>query len=421
MNKFILALLLLISMLQAKVVIVHAQGVFESQKHAQTSHTPEQTRLARDMALAYAKDNASREAGTTIYSSSSAYSDSKGKNTSKSTIEAISSSIIKYKITSEGWNDSKYIVKIKATVDSKDAQEIFMAADERLNKILELQKSNKDILEKLTATTDYIKNLNRNKYTTENSIDLIDYDLKIFSNYKYQARLLSDLQDNTVLMVSKFNKGTLLEIANKNDRTFEKYKELFDNDVVREFRRNFIVKILNVDVVRHGDTADINFLIAMKMHNNHRGGRMDMEWKAGIMLGRKLYQNGLGNSTIIFNRKGSTSKLKEWVAKNRNFVIKVNIGNRVYITERVAYYSTAIFSPQQPYMSGNYSGGYVIFNNKNAYATHRTIKDIPIEELADMDEMRATLAFSSFDIQSSKKNTSSDLPLPVVREGSEFY
>ncbi len=424
MIKIIYGVILLVGLLSAKNISIVSLGTYTQLKYSQNSHTPDETNYARKQALIQAKSIASEEAGTTVYTSiSSRYNNSEDKVELKSDMQAISSAIITYKIISEGWKNDKYTVKIKANVDTKDAEEIFKKADARLKKIKELQVKNETILKDIALLSERMINYNRNKYTTDNIRDVKNMNSKIDESIIKQALLAESYEDNTLLMRTQFYKGELYQIAKKNDRDFERAKRVFDEFVMKPFKQNLIVKILNVDVVRHEKEADVRFLIGMKVKKSYRANRNIREWISGRKISKNIYSPGKAYCTLLFNDKGSSVKLIEWLKENRSLVVKVNLGSRVYITERWAYYSTSHETATLMYTKkGSYDGSYKIFNNTYPYVTERIIKNIPIDELKDIDMMRADLVYSSVDItKNMKKRYNSDYSLPMVREASEYY
>ena len=145
MKHLILLITISISIF-AKSVVIETSGTYTQLKFAKSSPIPDETSYARQQALMFAKQSAVEEAGTTLYVSFTSTTRSNGNNKSKNQVKAIASALIKTKVLSEGWNANKYIVKIRATIDSKDAEDVFKKADKRLKEISTLQKKNELLL-----------------------------------------------------------------------------------------------------------------------------------------------------------------------------------------------------------------------------------------------------------------------------------
>jgi len=107
----------------------------------------------------------------------------------------------------------------------------------------------------------------------------------------------------------------------------------------------------------------------------------------------------------------------------RNIVIRVNIGKRTYITEPVAFYTHEYVANRTRHTAkAAYDGGYKIYNNPVGYLSFRTMKNIPIEELNDLDEMRANLVYSTRNIKHpDDRDGLFEFKLPSVREATEYY
>lgn len=344
MKRILLIAIALGLSLNAKIINISAEGVYSPLVHSQHSHTPDETEFARKQAIVFAKQTATEEAGTTIYSSFKAHSDSNGKEEAVSDMRAISSAVVRYSIMNEGWVENKYKVQIKATVDLKDAEEVF-------------------------------------------------------------------------------EKGDLLVIAEKNDRDFEKAKFVFDQLVMEPFKKEFIAKLLNIDVIRHGDTADIKFVLGIKVKKAFKPSKKLKRWVDEQVVSKDIYKNGPAFNALLLNDTGSTDKLKEWLLENRNVAIKINVGKRTYITENMAYFTDRQIMSKSPFTAkGSYDGGYMIYSNTNDYLTHRIIKNVPVSELATIDSMRADLVYTTSSRNSNyKQKEELEFSLPVIKEASEYY
>lgn len=415
--KYFLLLSFLLSTVFAETVNVVATGTYEQIKFAKSSPIPNETAFARKQALIFAKEAAIEEAGTTLYVSFSSHRTNTGIDKSRSDIKAIASALVRTKVILEGWNGNKYTVKINASVDVKDAEEVFEKADKRLQEISRLQKKNDDILKEMKKISKKMFSIGRNSHTATSKLELHQMNSKQKIEYFNQVKLLDEYQENVLLMETKFEKGTLLDIANQNEiadnNSFEAGKLAFDKHFIEMFKKDFKAKIFNINVRKNGDTADISFFIgiANKDYGNLRYPiktwfpTESRDWKDGVRTHEEY-------GYLHFADTAVGERLAEWVEKNRNMAIKIKIGNRNYYTEKM------VESISDESLS-KFKKKLKFFRNYNGYMTERKIKNIPLKELSGIDSIRAELSYTTRN--TSDKRKGKDYPLPKLREATEFY
>jgi len=422
LTKIFLALFFIVPILHAKLIVLNVTGEY-IYGHIKEKHLPSETKFARSLALINAKEKAIEEAGTTMLVSFKSLQDNRGKNIQRSEINAIASGVVTYKVIREGWKANRYEIVIKAKVDTKEAKEILFNTGDNLKIIIDLQKKNQQILKKINQLSISIKEITQKKLHSKNTIEIKRYNKGIRKHRREQSFLEESYYENRVVVRRKFSKGQLLEIADKNDRKFEEFKLLFDQYFVDPFIDRINIRLLNIDVVRHGKFADINFILGM---NSKTLGGIESELRKfvdGQQIG-DMYTTGPSHNLLLFNsRKGSVEKLKKWIDLNRAMVIRINFGKYSYITEQIAFWKkNAVFPSSRFSEDSRYDGAYSFYNNHNAYYSYRKIKNIPIERLNEMDYMIAEVVYSSRNISDPLDSDDEfEIALPSIREATEFY
>lgn len=411
------------SAIDAKIITVTSEGVYQLPSKIFANPTNREIKFAREQALLNAKYKSSEEAGTTVYSIYSSKQKDGENIATKSDIQAISSSVITYDVIEESWCGNEYKVTIKASVDSKDAEEVFNNADKRLQKIKSLQDENIKIVEQIQTLTQKMIDINKNNYTLQDYTDISSMSEYLKFLESGSSRLYDEYEKNTLLMKGYFKKGALVDKAEVNEVLFEKSKNAFDSLVMDPFKKNLVVKILNIDVVKKGEFADIEFILVIAVKNRARISQEVRPWIDGIELGRDIYKDGQGYSSYLFNSKLVIKKLVDWIEQNRSLVVEISLGDRVYITERLAYLSRSYIFPHLRFTEkARYEEGYRVFNNTHPYLSYRVMKNVPINEIQNLDTLRADAVYRDININTEREKIKNNLfSLHTVREASEFY
>ena len=398
MLKLIGMLLVLSLIVGADIVVINTQGVYTHDNKPLEENMAKITKEVRAKALLDAQNLATQEAGTTIFSRfTSTYDMDKDRYKYKNDLDAISSALVKYKVIREGWKENVYFVNIEAEVDVADAEKIFREADERLKKIARLQKDNVHIVRQLRRVAEEILKLRRNKYTKNDLLEIEKLDIKIQKKELKEQELMYDYEDNIAIMKVTFKKGTLMDIAKNTERKFEKAKVLFDQYVINKLKENFIANIRDIDVIINGDTADISFILGLKVKKYIKIEYPLAEWMLGMHYGAYAEPRGKAMNSFKFIEHANTYKLENWAENKRSLYARIKIGDEYFIAEKVAYY---------------FNGKYYVLGNEQYYYAEKMLRDIPVSQLDKIESISVDLV-----IDETTESQRRDRALLMKRKG----
>lgn len=367
-------------------------------------NTTHDLELLKKQSHLLAKQNAIEQAGVTIYSSIESTVNTSRKRDQRekikkrviSRVEAVAAGILKIIIISEEKTEDErfvyYTTKIEASVEVANAEELFAKADKRINKINKLQTQNKHIAKKLQ---DISKKL---AYILAKGTP---YELKEpQAILKKQAKLLRTYEKNSKAIKVSFKKGTLLKMLEVNsifdEAEFEDAKRQFDASFTKPFYENFHIKISNVTLRKWRGIPLMEFDLDYGLKKSLYSSMYSSKYFNGHHVPKLSRFYRLKYMNYAVKDSNIARDLYAWIEKERNIVIKVTIGNKVYYTERVA---RAVGMTMPLYGSivewSSREKEYFEWINHDKVLTHRAILGIPISTLRDAKNIKAELVMVS--------------------------
>ena len=435
--KILVSLFFISALLYAREVSVTTSG----ESLLTPSMSPKEKENGKAYALLQAKHKASQEAGTTIYSSiSSKYSKGSGEQFN-SDIQAISASVLKYKIIKEEIKESLYRVYIDAIVEVADVEAIYEKADKRLVAIRQAQNENRRVLRELASIRAEIARLTQSKYYSKEQIDFEKQEKKILNLQNRENQSFERYTKNIKLHEAKFKKGSLLDIAQERESDVDIAKKDIDTYYIYTLRDGFSAKVKNIEVRKHGDKADVYFDLMYRQNHSfynrgHHGSKRTLFYNTYVFGTDRLdsketgYIPGKFESCFVnFNISGAQGRedIIKFIEDN-TMAVQVKIGDRLFITDPVFGFQSTI--PGGRGLMFSRPKDMYIFNGSNGGKCYskRVALDIPLSELEDVDTIWAELVFTDRDItkefkggalQNYKKNEKLDKkygnsPLPLI-------
>jgi len=393
--KLILLIAMSISLFSQEIKVFTEGHYFMSIVQWEKTHD---INLLKRQSKLIATQKAIESAGVTVYTSMLSEVDVKKhgsrkesvRKTTTSKIESIAAGLIKTKILSEKKIHTKehieYITKIEATVEIANAEEVFAKADNRMKKIAKLQNNNKQIAKKLDAISmQLFKILNKG----------VSYELKEPQKIiAKQEELLEQYDKNVKNIKVSFTKGALArkyqESIFEDNVKLNAAKRKFDSSFTAPFHSNFKIEIKNVRVRKWRGYPfvefDLKFGVSKRFYTSFR----NTPYFRGMSYAKPTFWHRYSFSEIRPKDNYIAKELFDWIDKNRNFAIKVTIGDQEYFTERVTrtgcnrYQGSGVRSDA----SNRYCFGFL---DSDSISTKRAIFNIPMKALESAEFIKAEL------------------------------
>lgn len=390
--RYILVLLMVFPLF-AKNIVVVVTGENPVERKILGEKVPKDVmREIRNTALLDAKYKASEKAGTYVYSEAKHYSDSTGKNITKVAAKTLSAGMMNYKVVKEGWGRHGYFVKIRATIERPLLKDILKSDldNERL------EKSFSDI-KKIKQEVDSLKRKYREAMVdlshpvSQNSIDMLTID-----TVKYQTQIgdAIDKYDDAIRRYAFTGRPVngLYEQMVQNEKRARVMQMMFKNAVIKNIIGRYKVDILDLQVIPHGDKADIRFKLSISAPN---GVYKFRDWKyKGIIntvpnftyLTEEL-KHHTRYEAYFYENKSDVATFVDWLkADNMSISPVIYFGKKKVVVERVAFW----YNYER---NKGFTGCYQYLMPHKPYITKRLIKNVPLEELKGMNDIVVRFEF----------------------------